>query len=291
MPIDVSQYAGVSATDYLLELVDLFENSNIGIMVTGFDGTVRRANRAQHRIADWPDASSSPSGLSARALLDAATWDRLTATAADGYALHNVPVTVRRADGSTADCLLDVNGEPDGGMLRIVTRPAFQASLPGPDSTDASEWHREWDQADVTPLIEPLDEAGVQSLTKELDDLFELLPVPVHAMARTAEVRRTNQVHLRLLGCEDEPARFVGQNLLPIFAVEADLVAMGEAMTGQSGIVNFPTTIRRLDDSLLPMIVYSSMVMRDDAFVGTRCFVFFADASDAPDSAPAGEPA
>ncbi|WP_035753322.1 PAS domain-containing protein [Parafrankia discariae] len=291
MPIDVSQHADLSATDYLLELVDLFENANVGILVTDFDGTVRRANRAQRRIVGWPDAGSSAPELSVRALLDATTWERLTATAARGHALHNEPVTIKRPDGSTADCLLDVNGEPDGGLLRIVTRPAFVASLPGPDGTDAWEWHRRWSQSDVTPLVEGLDEAGVQSLTKELDDLFELLPVPVHAMARTAEVRRTNQVHLRFLGCEDEPERFVGQNLLPIFAVEADLVAMGEAMTGQSGIVNFPTTIHRLDRSTLPMTVYSSMVVRDNDFVGTRCFVFFADASDAPDIASAADPA
>ncbi|CUU53559.1 hypothetical protein Ga0074812_10157 [Parafrankia irregularis] len=283
MPIDASQYTGVPATDYLLELVDLFDNSNIGIGVTGAGGAIRRANPAFRRLAGWPAVGQVEP--SARALLGEQTWGRVTAAALDGRALHNLPVTFHRADGSTADALLDVNGEADGAALRLVARPAFRGSLPGPDGTaetDVRDWLGQCDRTDGAPLVEGLDEAGVTALTKELEDLFELLPVPLHGMARTAEVKRTNQIHLEFLGCPDEPTRFVGQNLLAIFAVEADLVALGASLTGVGAILNFPTTIRRLDGSELPMRVYSSTVTRGDDFVGTRCYLFFDDAADAP---------
>ncbi|MEX5632382.1 hypothetical protein [Parafrankia sp. FMc2] len=287
MPIDAPQYNGIAATDYLRELLDLFENANIGIMVTRFDGAVRRANPAQRRIAGWaPSGAAEPSGAarpSARTLLGDDVWEQVTAAAVDGHTLHNLPVDLRRADGSTVAALLDANGDADGGVLRLVTRPAFRGSLPGPDEADTRAWHKQWSQTEVGPLLDGLGETAVTALTKELEDLFELLPVPLHGMARTAEVRRTNLIHLAFLGCADEPARFVGQNLLGIFAVEEDLVALGESMTVDNAILNYPTTIRRLDGTLLPMQVYSSTVTRDGEFVGTRCFLFFTDASDAPD--------
>ncbi|WP_066072813.1 PAS domain-containing protein [Frankia sp. EI5c] len=288
MPIDATQYAATPAADYLRELVDLFENSNIGIMVTDFNGGVRRANPAQRRLAGWADApgGTGPAKPSARTLLGADVWERVTAAAVDGYALHNLPVELRRADGTTASALLDANGEADGGILRLVTRPAFRGSLPGTDESDTRVWHEQWSETDVSRFVDELGEDRVTALTKELEDLFELLPVPLHAMARAAEVRRTNQVHLEFLGCADEPDRFVGQNLLSIFAVEEHLIALGGSLTTEKAILNFPTTIRRLDGSLLPMRVYSSAVTRDGEFVGTRCFLFFAETSDAPDSTP-----
>jgi hypothetical protein len=294
MPIDASQYAGMPATDYLLELVDLFENANVGIMATGFDGAVRRANPAQRRLAGWAApgwAASGPAAPgsaapSARTLLGPEIWEQMTAAAADGRALHNLPATLPRADSSPVNCLLDVNGEADGGVLRIVTRPALQGTLGQPDEADARKWHEQWSQTDVKPIVDGRDAAGVTTLTKELEDLFELLPVPLHTIGLAAEVRRTNQLHLRLLGCADDPARFVGQNSLAMFAVQEDLVALGDSMTHDSAIVNFPTTIERLDGTLLPTRFFSAVVTRDGAFAGTRCFVFFADAADAPDTAP-----
>jgi len=272
----------IEATDRLVEVVDLFENANVGLMLTDRAGTVLRANGAQRRLVAWPSSGSSP-GLPARALFPDAAWELMTTTSAAGHALHNLAVTIRRADGSAQDALLDVNGEPDGDLLRIVTRPRLQAAVPGPQDADAGEWHMQWGQADIAAPAE-LPHNEMSAITQELDDFFEHLPVAIHQVPPTGLTSRANRAQLRMLGCAEDPEKFLGQLPIPFFPVEADLAVMADGLFNWGAIVNYPTTMRRLDGSDVPVVVYSSSRVVDGDWRSTRCFCFYANASDAPDS-------
>ena len=61
MFVDSIPTAETDARNLLFELLDLFENANVGLMLLASDGTVLRANNAQRHQAGWRPAPASPS--------------------------------------------------------------------------------------------------------------------------------------------------------------------------------------------------------------------------------------
>ncbi|MCU1644400.1 MAG: transporter related [Nocardia sp.] len=259
-------------TAQLVNALDMFDNANVGLLLTDTAGTVRRANGAARLLAGW---AADRSDLSAIAVVPDAVWTQIIAAAAAGIAVHNIDTTLTRADGGARGVVVDANGDADRDLLRIVIRPRLATSLPGLDTSDALDWLADW-QASVSPSAVTLDDETIAA-AREVDDFLDALPVAIHQVPTTGAMERTNRAQLRLLGHLERPDGFLDHNAIEFFPVESDIAALAQALGTMGGIVDFPTTMQARDGSTVSVRVYSSAWIADGAWRTTRCFVFATD--------------
>jgi PAS domain S-box-containing protein len=103
-----------------------------------------------------------------------------------------------------------------------------------------------------------------------LEDFFENGVVGLHLVAGDGTILRANQAELDLLGYTRE--EYVGQ---PIARFHADLDVIADILSRLSRgerLDRYPARLKHKDGSIRHVLISSSVLFRDGAFINTRCF-------------------
>lgn len=276
MFIDTAQASEVAANELLADIVDLFENSSIGLQIVTREGIVKRANRTQRRLAGAPvDDPEAYGGTSLPDLIQEGEWDAIITALEQNGSVNNFHAKLRESNDVTDTWVIDAAAgtDDDADLIWWATRPLLTARLPGAnDGSDSATWEAAWRETDVTPFIDGLSLLEQFALVQELDHFFEFLPVAIHEVGSLGTYIRANRFQLEICGCEDGPKAFIGQLATKLYGNESEISEMLAALVDKNPITNYPTTMVRRDGSLTPVVVHSRAVSRK--LFKTRCFVF-----------------
>lgn len=275
-----SSEVGQSISELAAEVVDLWENTTVGLQAVDRDGGVIEANRAQRRLSGWsladtPDAGAVE-GAHVPTLIGEGAWRDILDQLDGGRPVRNRLLAVTGAGGAPAEWTVDVGLAADGGLV-WVTRPVLADAHPGGGPTSAAlRWLESCEPLELQGWLGSVGDEQASARVSWVLDFLDRIPVAAHQVALTGALMRVNRAQVEMLGYEDASS-VVGMSAKKLFPDQDDLDAMEKALFTEGGIVNYRTPVFVEGGSTKPVVVFTSVRTMDGEPKNTRCFVFDAD--------------
>jgi PAS domain S-box-containing protein len=113
-------------------------------------------------------------------------------------------------------------------------------------------------------------EAALRHSEQELADFFENATVGLHWVGPDGTILRVNQAELDLLGYTRE--EYLGHHIAEFHADREVITDILERLTRGETLTDYEARMRRKDGSLRSVLIDSSVLRQDGAFIHTRCF-------------------
>jgi PAS domain S-box-containing protein len=113
-------------------------------------------------------------------------------------------------------------------------------------------------------------EHDLRQSEEELADFFENATIGLHWVGPDGTVLRVNQAELDLLGYTRE--EYIGHPIAEFHADEDVICDILKRLQAGQKLVEYPARLRCKDGSIREVLIDSSVLWRDGAFIHTRCF-------------------
>jgi PAS domain S-box-containing protein len=112
--------------------------------------------------------------------------------------------------------------------------------------------------------------SGAESAPQLFEDFFEHGVVGLHLVAGDGTILRANRAELEMLGYE--AGEYIGRPISDFHADSAVIDDILQRLSRGEKLDKYPARLRHKDGSVRHVLISSSVLFRDGAFINTRCF-------------------
>jgi hypothetical protein len=251
------------------QLLDLFNNSSVALLITDGAGTVHLYNKATLNLFG-PTPLAEPA-VATRWLTPGEYMTRVN----DGRPVLNMLVDTPHP-GYMAASLANI------GFATIIDEPlAFWAirpvlgdvlpTAPRPDAGLVDSTAPAW-IADINESNDQYTPAGDGAL-ELIKALYDSCPVALHVIERDGTVNFANWKDEEIVGADIAPNWYVGHHIRRIYADRKVIDDFLGRWDDNSPIINFRADFLN-NGQRQPVVIFSTANSTNDALANTRCFVF-----------------
>ncbi|WP_030617607.1 PAS domain-containing protein [Streptomyces sclerotialus] len=246
------------------QLLDLFNWSSPGMVVTDAQGRVVIANKAARELIGARAAAG-------QALPEALGIANYPALVEAGRPVENRAVVFAAEEFPTGFANVgfgDVNGERHGfWALRPETTHPSPSPEPREGATTAASWIGKVDARDAAYQPVTADSVAL------IQAYYDHCPVAIHLIEEDGTVSHANWKDIDIVGATAQPDSYVGHHIRHIYAdqevVDDFLGRWGE----DAPIIDFRADFLNSGERV-PVVIFSTANVTDGKLKNTRCFVF-----------------
>ena len=252
-------------------LEDFFLFSPVGMHISAPDWRVNRSSLAGLELLGFQDQLDEFVGRDLRQhFSDRGDIEEIQGCLNKVGSINNFKCSLLHRDGTVVRVILDANVRQATPLLeaglRWFVRPDPARELPSALTVDA--------YVALQEKVRTSTEEEKKYSFDELNDFFDNAPVGVHFVGLNGVMLRANLAEVKLLGYESKPDAYIGKHVSNLHHDQELIMNLLERLVSGQSVIGQEAFMKRLDEDLVPVHIYSGLRTKDGKFQNTRCFLF-----------------